>query len=61
MKISLRGKLTDVRCVTKMLVTSKLDSPSIMIIYPGMLEGFCADIVTDVSLDDIAKIKDLIS
>lgn len=60
MKISLSGKLTDVRYVAKTLITSKRDLPSIMIIFPGTSEGFCAQIVTDVSLDDIAKIRDLI-
>lgn len=59
MKFSMFGSKEDVQSVVNMLLTSSKDLPLIMIIHPGTSEDCCVQCVTDVSLDVIAKTKDL--
>lgn len=59
MNICLKGKKEDVLSVVEFLLLSKRGSPWTMITHRAIFEDFCVQIVTDMSLDDIAKIKDL--
>lgn len=59
MKISLQGKKEDVLSVVGHLLSSKTDSPWIMITHQGISEDYSVQIVTVMLLDDIARIKDL--
>lgn len=59
MNISMRGKKEDVLSVIDHLMSSNTDLPLTMIIHRALSEDFCVQIVTGMSLDAIAKIKDL--
>lgn len=59
MKLCINGKTDDVLYVLGSLMRSNTDLPLTMIIHRALSEDFCVQIVTGMSLDAIAKIKDL--